>query len=158
MNMWTKRYILKYGMRNMTVNFFGLEIAAMSRQEFFVFIKDTLTSGNRTTIATINPEMLLAAKKDRTIRRVLSTMSVLIPDGIGITLMSFFTGQGICPRYPGVDFFIELCGLANETKETVLLLGGWGKDAETACKVLKKVFPNVNLKAIGEIEIRYENG
>lgn len=142
----------------MYVNFFGLNISVISKNDIDVYIQGLLASGKRTLIATVNPEMLIAAKKNRSLKRVLSSFSVLLPDGFGVSLMSFLTGQGLCPRYPGVDLFIDICKHANKGCETILILGGWGKHTETAVNVLSKAFPNVRFCGIGDVEIYFEEG
>ncbi len=71
-------------------------------------IKKTVANGEKFSklpvcIATINPEILLKAKRDSSYRKILNNFNLRIIDGFGIVLCSFLLGRGVKHRFTGVD-------------------------------------------------------
>jgi len=107
------------------------------------------------TIFTPNPEMLVAAHKDQYFKDILNEADLNIPDGFGIRLWA----KEKVHRITGVDFFEEVCSLAEEKDKSVYLLGsGSEKVLAGVEQKLKKNFPNLRIagKHIGS-KIAFEN-
>ena len=121
-------------------------------------LREGFVSPTSISVATVNPEMLLAARKKRDVAHVLRQMTWRIPDGFGITLLSRIRGEGRVPRYPGVDLLLDLCRMGAKGGKRLFLLGGWGTVTDQAASVLMKAFPGLNVEGIGDVEIGFEDG
>lgn len=67
-------------------------------------------------ISTVNPEIAFAAIRDRDYFDILSSSNFILPDGIGVVMMSRLTNNRLQSRIAGYDVFKELLGLADKKK------------------------------------------
>lgn len=104
-----------------------------------------LNSGKINFIATPNPEIILAAKKDDEFRKILNSADLALADGVGLIFASRFLKTPLKQRISGVDFTLALCGLAEKKEKTVFLLGGGEGVAEKTGQELKKLFPRLKI-------------
>ncbi len=83
-------------------------------QEFISYL-DTyyIAQKQGAVIATVNPEIGYAAAKDKGYHQVISSADFVLPDGIGVVLMSRLTQHPLKSRIAGFDVFLSLLGLAN---------------------------------------------
>lgn len=139
------------------LHLFQCPIDRLESVELQTLVSCALVGQKLVTIATVNPEMLLAANRHQNVRRALCAMTHRIPDGIGISLVSRLLGYGAVPRHPGSDLFIDVCRSARPLKKRVVILGGWGTTTHRAVQVLKAAFPGLDVQGLGDITIRVEN-
>lgn len=139
------------------VEFFDISIDRLTQRSLELHLAQALDELGQVLVATPNPEMLLAAHQDEQIARILRRMHLRIPDGFGLSLLSRLTGQGLLRRYPGVDVLLDICRLAGERNMHVLILGGWGKDAEKAGAVLEAAFPGLRVSSLSDMKINWDH-
>ncbi|MDO8566296.1 MAG: WecB/TagA/CpsF family glycosyltransferase [Candidatus Moranbacteria bacterium] len=72
-------------------------------------------------IATINPEFLLEAEKNRDFRVVLEQCNLRVADGFGITLAFLLKGERLRYRFPGADLTEEVLKLADKKQLGIYL-------------------------------------
>lgn len=96
-------------------------------------------------IATVNPEFILAAQKDTEFRRILNGADICVPDGVGLRLAAWMTGQKIGERITGVDLTWEICKLAAERGFSVFFLGAKEGVAQKTAQRLKIVHPRLKI-------------
>ncbi len=122
-----------------------LEQARMKTREFLI-------SGGQHKIFTPNPEMLVRAQRDKYFHEVLNSGDLNLCDGFGVWLVMKMTeldsGNRI-DRIAGVDFMLEICQIAEETGDSVFLLGSGDDEVvkKTAEKLLKK-FPRLKIAGV----------
>lgn len=139
-----------------TPEFFDIPLDRFTQKSLEMRLQTALSEPGQTLIATPNPEMLYAAYGDQSIARMLRRMHIRIPDGFGLTLVSKLTGQGPLRRFPGVDVLLDICRLAAQNNQHILLLGGWGKDAAKAAEVLEAAFPGLQVTALGDATVHWD--
>lgn len=94
-------------------------------------------------IATVNPEFIMTAQKDKEFLNILNNTDLNIPDGTGLLWASKILGHPLKERITGIDFMLALCLLAEKRKYPIFLLGGeHGSGAKAAIK-LKHKFPKL---------------
>lgn len=123
---------------------FGLSLDNLTADQVLVRIKET---AKPLWIVTANPEILLAAKHDKTYADVLRQADLRLVDGFGIQLM-----MGLCAsrvhRVPGVDLAEKIVALASQQGWRVGLFGGGVlKSAQPAADVLRQKHPNIQIMA-----------
>ncbi|MFH1867163.1 MAG: WecB/TagA/CpsF family glycosyltransferase [Patescibacteria group bacterium] len=103
---------------------FGLPISDISYSETINQIKTWLKQPGQYLIVTVNPEILLQAKKDLSYRNILQKSSLCVPDGFGIILLSYLIGKALTKgRVRGVDLADHLMSNALSSGHNVFLIG-----------------------------------
>ncbi len=93
-------------------------------------------------IFTPNPEILVAAHRHDSFRSILNTADLSLCDGKGL---SFFS-EGKLNRITGVDFMLELLGIAEKEHKSVFLLGsGKTKTVKKLFDFIQTTYPNLHV-------------
>ena len=101
--------------------------------------------GKKRYIVTPNPEIIIAAQRDRLLSKILNNADLALPDGIGLLWASRIMGKPLKERVTGVDFMEKLCKLAAEEGLNVGLIGGKKQVAVKAAECLKKRYPKLKV-------------
>ena len=94
-------------------------------------------------VASVNPEICVAAQNDPELRRVLVSADLGTPDGVGIVLVSRLKGGKIRERVTGIDLMMNLMRVAVEDGHAIFLYGAAEGIAADAAKNLQKMFPGL---------------
>lgn len=97
-------------------------------------------------IATPNPEMLLAARKNQEFKKILQNTDLNIPDGFGIILAAKVNHTPLLQRVTGTDLMQKICEHAPKGTKIFLLGAGPGIAEKTGEKLVAQ---NPNLKIVG---------
>ena len=123
----------------------GVRVDNLAKNDALIKAKSFLYSGQSHIIFTPNPEMIVAAQKDRYFREVLNKGDLNLCDGRGIQLVA----NEKIDRIAGVDFMILLCELAAAEKKSIYLLGsGKVEVVEGAKQKLLEKFPNLDIVGV----------
>ena len=95
-------------------------------------------------IVTINPEMIMSARKNPDFTKILNEAELVVPDGVGIKLALKFKGVKQ-EQIRGVDFSHKLVETAANKGFSVALLGAKEEVLQKTCEVLKSEFNNLNI-------------
>ncbi len=125
----------------------GTIIDNHTREEILKRVETFLSKPMFHQIATVNPEFLLEAEKNRAFQNVLNQCDLRIADGFGITLAFLFKGEKLRCRFPGADLMEAMLHIANEKKMSVYLaINKNGLSSfEEIKNVLSKEYPNLIL-------------
>ena len=162
---------------------FDIPLFSSSKVSLLKIISENLDLGTkRYWIATVNPEFVMAAEKDRYFKQVLQKTSLNVIDGIGLIwsreldrkcqgtsvgfLEKIVVGFGVGVEVlkgsykdqvaSGADLILDLTKMAKEKNKKVFLLGGWSGRAEKTAKFLKNKFDLKDSQiewSVGEPEI-----
>ncbi len=128
----------------------GVKVDALNRQEVLARIGDFLGSKSGMFIATPNPEIILAARRDSSYRDILNSADLAVPDGIGLKLAAALLGQKIPERISGADLLPEIARMAAERGLSVGILGGRDQAAaDAAASALRERGVRVAFAAYG---------
>lgn len=128
-----------------TVNILGVRIQDVSMQETLDLLRDMILSGEPHHVSPVNPEMVMAARSDKSFHDVLSRVSLALPDGIGILWGGRFLGQHFSERVTGVDTVKQLATLACRHHFSFFLLGAAPGVAEKVAEVLQRANPGLQI-------------
>jgi N-acetylglucosaminyldiphosphoundecaprenol N-acetyl-beta-D-mannosaminyltransferase len=92
-------------------------------------------------IVTLNPEMVMAARADRSFRVVIADADLVLPDGVGVVWAARRQGAAITRRVTGIDTLAALAGRAAERGWRVYLLGALPGVAAAAARALQSRWP-----------------
>lgn len=87
--------------------------------------------GKQHLVVTPNPEILLAARKDKELATALNAADMKMPDGFGLLVAVKFYGAK-AERFTGVEVAEEVVRLAQDKKEIIYFLGDEKGSAEKA--------------------------
>lgn len=128
--------------------FFGVEVNTEGYDELIRKIFQRIHSGEKSFIVAINPEKLMAARRDSQLRKILQTADFQIPDGVGVLLASRLQKGKVRERVTGIDMMEALCKQAASTGESIFLYGGKPGIAESAAKTLQDKYENLKIAGI----------
>ena len=123
--------------------FLGIPADVVTNSEATERISSMLTESHAHFVASINPEICVAAQKNSELRRVLSAADLGTPDGVGVVLSSRLRGGKIRERVTGIDLLMNLMQVAVERGYSVFLYGAAEGVAAGAAKNLQKMFPGL---------------
>lgn len=128
----------------------NVPIDAVSRTEALERCRGFLHDGKQHQITTVNPEFIVEAQRNSVFRKALQKSDLALADGMGIVLAVRYLHRLKLERIPGVDFVIDLCGLAVEEGASVFFLGGSGGVAQKTAEVLQSQFPGLRVSGWSE--------
>ena len=92
---------------------------------------------------TPNPEIVMAAKGDASLRAALSVAELVLADGVGITKAAAMLGTPLKSRVPGIDFASNVISRLAQRGGSVYLLGAKPLVAEAAAEKLTQTYPGI---------------
>jgi N-acetylglucosaminyldiphosphoundecaprenol N-acetyl-beta-D-mannosaminyltransferase len=95
-------------------------------------------------VVTVNPEFVIAARRDRRFRRALAGSALATADGVGIILAARLLRLPVRTRSTGVEL-VEGWASLQHTNARFFLLGAGDGVAEAAAEVLRRRFPHVTI-------------
>lgn len=96
-------------------------------------------------VYTPNSEIIMAAYKDESFKKLLNDADLLTADGIGVVYASKILGKPINERAAGFDIACEVLERINGTSRKLFLFGGKPGVAEQARDNLLKKYPSLNI-------------
>ncbi|RQD67394.1 MAG: glycosyltransferase [Tindallia sp. MSAO_Bac2] len=118
------------------IDIMGVPIHPVDEGEVKRLIEDYLKSHETQSIMTPNPEMVMEAQKNTKLMEALKRSDLVIPDGIGLIIVSKVKKKGLMQRVTGIDTMEQILNVSNEKKQKVFLLGGKpGVASEAADKI-----------------------
>ena len=121
----------------------GVPLIRENKERAYGIIEDMLNNGRGTRIFTPNAEILYRATREPSLKKLLLSADMLLPDGIGVVLASRLTDSPIPCRITGIDTAEYILSLAEKNALSVYFLGGREGVAKTAAENLKKRFPRL---------------
>lgn len=114
----------------------GVPIHDVTYDEALEWMAAWVVQGGAHQLATVNPEFVMAARRDAAFRAVLEQADLCLPDGVGITLAARYMGRPLRERVAGVDLVERLAARAAQTGWRLFFLGAAPGVAERAAEVL----------------------
>ena len=122
----------------------GVRITKSSKRELLSRLGADLKHGRQSAIFTPNSQMLLAASKDRELRKLLNSSELNIPDGVGVRLAARLRG-GRLESMSGIDLAEELLSVAASKGYRVFFLGAKRGVAEKAAENMRVRYPTLQI-------------
>lgn len=124
----------------------GIRVDAVNFRQALEETERLIKSDRSHQVATINPEFVMAAQKNREFKRVLNSTSLNTPEAAGVFwAMKFLNGIKLKEKVPGVDLFWALCKLSEDKGYRIFMLGGKPGVAKEAAKRIKFIHPRVKI-------------
>jgi len=102
--------------------------------------------GPPVVFACANPHSLVTAQKDATFRAALNKASLVVADGVGVTLMAKVAGVKVGPRITGTDYFLSvMAALEKHGGAKVFFYGSSPQVLARISERMQRELPNVRL-------------
>jgi N-acetylglucosaminyldiphosphoundecaprenol N-acetyl-beta-D-mannosaminyltransferase len=100
------------------------------------------------TFACANPHSLVTAQIDTGFRAALQACSVVVADGIGVTVAGRMARIDVGPRITGTDFFLGLMSRLNHRGGRVMFFGSRDTVLERILARCRREFPNLHVDVL----------
>jgi N-acetylglucosaminyldiphosphoundecaprenol N-acetyl-beta-D-mannosaminyltransferase len=101
----------------------GVRVDCLDMGAALAEIERLVDDGGHHLVATVNPEFVMSAQKDREFARVLESADLCLPDGVGVVWAARRQGCRIIEPVPGVDLIPPLAGMCARRGFRLFLLG-----------------------------------
>lgn len=145
---------------------FSIKVTTSPQKDILKHIADYLAQKNTLvplTVFSVNPEIVIEARKNSIFRDILNKSDINLPDGAGVVWavnreLRRVSGVSRAPRVlrvSGIDFMEELVGLAAQKGYPVALIGGRDGVCEKTLNNLQKRHSGLTgwAEEIGEIKL-----
>ena len=102
-------------------------------------------AGERAQVVTLNPELVMRARRDAGLARVMREARLVTADGVGIVGALRLAGQPTPARVTGVDLMVALAREAAARGLPIFLLGAPDGVAQTTAATLERLAPGVRV-------------
>ncbi len=127
---------------------FNIPIMNLTIPEVEARLRDFLMADGGRQVVTINPEFLVAARKDPEFTSILTGADLQTIDGFGLKLVGDLSGE-TCTRITGTDLLHSLSAIASEQNKRIMFLGGKNPDVgQRAADKIRMKYPQANIVTI----------
>lgn len=134
-------------MKQERINILGVYFDNVTMDEAVTRGIEFLKTENKDTVFTPNPEIVMEAYHNKSLKEQLNKGSMVIPDGIGIVIGSKIIKNPLKMRVAGYDFVQQLFAHLSSTDKTVYFFGSKEGVAKKAAKDMMSKYPG--LKIVG---------
>jgi N-acetylglucosaminyldiphosphoundecaprenol N-acetyl-beta-D-mannosaminyltransferase len=129
------------------VRILGVRVDDVTTAETLALLERYIASRRPHQVVTVNPEFVMAARRDPAFARVLEAADLALPDGQGLLWAARVQGRPLRERVCGSDIVPAAAALAASQGYRVFLLGAAPGVAERAAEVLTRA--HEGLRVVG---------
>lgn len=123
----------------------GIQVNTEKYDRLIQEIFSRIERKEKTLIVAINPEKIMNAKYNETLKKLLNDAEIQIPDGIGVIIASKIQKGKIHERVTGVEMMMRICEEASNKDKSIFLYGGKCGVADKAAKKLEELYPSIKI-------------
>lgn len=128
----------------------GIPVDNLTYQMILSDLPYYLLEKKKMTIISVNPQIIIEAKRFPEVIDLIKTSTHRIPDGIGVVLVSKLTGGNIRERVAGFDLMLKLLEYANVNGKSVFFYGARIEILKDAIANIGSTYPKINI--VGAID------
>jgi N-acetylglucosaminyldiphosphoundecaprenol N-acetyl-beta-D-mannosaminyltransferase len=130
------------------VDFSGIKVDNLSLNEAVSRAEKFIQASDPHLIVTPNPEMIVAAQRDKDLKEIINSAALRIPDGISMVVVSRILGTPLKERVTGIDLMLKIIEICSKNGKKIFLFGGKPGVAEEAAGNLLAGYPGINIVGI----------
>ena len=127
------------------VDILGIQVDNVTYEEALMRMEEFIVDGGPHQVVTVNPEFIMAARRDPHFARNLNEAHLALPDGQGLLWAARILGTPLKERVTGVDTLIRMAAVAAEKGYRVYLLGAAEGVADAAAQELSRRYPKLEV-------------
>lgn len=140
------------------IKLFGIPICTLSPQAIKQTLCDFLQESAFHLVATVNPEMLVAAYRQKQFQHLLQRADLCVADGVGVVWLSRILFGRHLSRVTGNDLFAFLLDEASHHQKTVFLLGASQNVLGQTITCIKVQYPSLCIYGESGGKLLYQEG
>lgn len=121
----------------------GVNVSSQPQEELMQLIDSDIKENRKSRIVAINPEKVMMATKDKSLKTLLNGSTYQIPDGVGIMIASRARNGNVKGRVTGIGMMEALLDLANENRYRIFMYGAKPETIAQAANVIQQRYPNL---------------
>ena len=125
------------------VDILGVPVHDVTLNEACEVAERLIAQGGAHQFATVNPEFIMAARRDAEFMRVLNVTALNVPDGVGVLWAARRKGYALRERVAGVELLEKLCAMASTHGWRAYFLGARPGVAERAAAAMALKYPGL---------------
>ena len=129
----------------MKENILGIDVCGETYEQLTAHLLADIEEKRNAFIVAINPEKIMKAQQDESLRQLLNSATYQIPDGIGVIIASILKGGSIRQRVTGIDMMLQLCKEAAIHQKRIFLYGAKPGIVDEAKVKLEEMFPGIQI-------------
>ncbi len=134
-------------------NLFGIALRTLNKKNALEKIKKYIgVPTGFFHIVSLNPEIVVIAKKDRYFREIVSKGQIQIVDGVGVVLAGKMLHLELADRTQGAELMETLLNWAGRGRLRVMLIGGKGNLAESISDCYSSAYPEARFIGVEGIK------
>ncbi|PZX05922.1 N-acetylglucosaminyldiphosphoundecaprenol N-acetyl-beta-D-mannosaminyltransferase [Psychrobacillus insolitus] len=126
----------------------GVKVDTDNYDELIKKLFKRIDNKEKSLVVAINPEKLMKAKEDQSLKDLLNRAEFQIPDGIGVILASKLNKGNIKSRVTGIDMMDRIVREAAKTGKSIYLYGAKPGVADQAAQALRSKYPSLKIAGI----------
>ncbi len=132
-------------MSRSVVEILGVSVDSITFEEALKRAEKMVEEEGVSTIFTPNPEIIMCAKEDEKMKKILNSADLCTADGIGVVYASKILKKPVPERVAGFDLVCALLKKLSETKDGVFLFGAKPGVAEMAKEKMEEQYPGLSV-------------
>ncbi|KGA85138.1 acetylglucosaminyldiphospho-UDP acetyl-beta-D-mannosaminyltransferase [Lysinibacillus fusiformis] len=130
-------------MRHVTI--MGVPFLHISQQGFVDLLVNRIEQQEKTFVVTANPEVVMQANENPTVKGYLNQATYICADGIGVVKAAQILGDSLPERVTGYDTMVKLLEVGQQKRFKIYLLGAQKETIEKTIANIHKNYPNVEV-------------
>lgn len=123
----------------------GVRVDRVTAAEALARIAGFIAEGGPHQIVTVNPEFVMAARRDPAFRAVIEGADLCLADGVGLLWAGRVLGRPLPERVAGSDLVPQIAALAATRGWRLFLLGAQPGVAARAAEALRRASPDLRV-------------
>ncbi|EAZ83566.1 WecB/TagA/CpsF family glycosyltransferase [Lysinibacillus fusiformis] len=123
----------------------GVPFLHISQQGFVDLLVNRIEQQEKTFVVTANPEVVMQANENPTVKGYLNQATYICADGIGVVKAAQILGDSLPERVTGYDTMVKLLEVGQQKRFKIYLLGAQKETIEKTIANIHKNYPNVEV-------------
>ncbi|SCY57553.1 WecB/TagA/CpsF family glycosyltransferase [Lysinibacillus fusiformis] len=123
----------------------GVPFLHISQQGFVDLLVNRIEQQEKTFVVTANPEVVMQANENPTVKGYLNQATYICADGIGVVKAAQILGDSLPERVTGYDTMVKLLEVGQQKRFKIYLLGAQKETIEKTITNIHKNYPNVEV-------------
>lgn len=127
----------------MKETYLGVDVSLLTYEGIISDLENRIQREEQSTIIAVNPEKIITAQKDATVKKLINNATYQIADGVGVLLASKLKGGNLKSRVTGVDMMATLLAFAANKQHPVYFYGAKEETVKLAIENIQQKHPSI---------------
>ena len=130
---------------NKRIKILGVPVDMVDKDQAMAMFEEDFVKDGVTMVVTPNSEIVQNASKDESLKALIGSADLIIPDGIGLVYASKILGCPLKERVTGIDFLESIVAYLEKTGKSIYFFGSKPGVADAAAEKIKEKYPELKV-------------